>query len=193
MTLFIGKRAKLLMVPLARGLMRLGLSALALTILGFSAAVVAGVLFALGHPRLAALAVFVSGILDSADGTVARLSGGETRAGAFLDSAIDRYCEGVVFFGLLVNYLYDGALSSVLLTFGAMSGAFFVSYMRARLEGLGRECRAGVLERPDRVILLGAGALLGATGLLVALWLIAILSHFTALQRVRYAIRILRG
>jgi CDP-diacylglycerol--glycerol-3-phosphate 3-phosphatidyltransferase len=193
MTGLLKEKGRFLIAPIAKALIRLGLDAMALTLLGFAAAAIAGLLFGLGHIGLAAIAVLVSGILDSADGTVARLSGQVTRAGAFADSAVDRYCEAVIFFGLLVHYLRTGSFSLVLLTFVAMSGAFMVSYMRARLEGLGKECRVGLLEREDRVIVLAAGGLVGEIGIQVALWVLAIFSHYTALQRVRYARRSLRN
>jgi len=189
MTGLLKEKGKFLITPIAKGLIRLGLGAMALTLLGLVAAVAAGALFALGHLRPAAVAVLVSGILDSADGTVARLSGRVTKAGAFTDSAIDRYCEAVIFFGLLIHYLREDTFSLVLLTFIAMSGAFMVSYMRARLEGLGKECRVGLLEREDRVIVLAIGGLVGSIGIQVALWILAVFSHYTALQRVRYARR----
>ncbi len=177
-----------MIAPVAKGLMRLGLNAMALTLIGFLFAVIAGFLFALGHIRLGAVAVLISGILDSADGTVARLSGEVSRAGAFTDSAVDRYCEAVIFFGLLMHFLHTSSFYLVL-TFVAMSGAFMVSYMRARLEGLGKECRVGLLEREDRVIVLAVGGLIGEIGIKVALWALAVFSHYTALQRVRYATR----
>jgi CDP-diacylglycerol--glycerol-3-phosphate 3-phosphatidyltransferase len=189
MTGLLKKKGRLLIEPIARILIKLGLTATALTLLGFAAAALAGLLFALGHIRLAAIAVLISGLLDSADGTVARLSSRVTRAGAFTDSAVDRYCETVIFFGLLIHYLRTDVFSLVLLTFVAMSGAFMVSYMRARLEGLGKECRVGLLEREDRVIVLAAGGLVGEIGIQVALWVLAVFSHYTALQRVRYATR----
>jgi len=191
MTLLLKEKGKALIIPITKGLIRLGASAETLTLLGLLAAVIAGLLFALGHIRFAAAAVLVSGILDSADGTAARLLGRVTRAGAFMDSAVDRYCEAVIFFGLLVHYVRTGSLFLALLVFVAMSGAFLVSYMRARLEGLGKECRVGLLERQDRVIVLAVGGLVGEIGLNIALWLIAVFSHFTALQRIRFAIKVL--
>jgi len=193
MTLLLKEKGRFFVTPLAKGLMRLGASAQTITLLGLLAAAIAGLLFALGHIRLAAVAVLVSGILDSADGTAARLSGRVTRAGAFIDSAVDRYCEAIIFFGLLVHYVRLEAVSMVLLSFVAMSGAFLVSYMRARLEGLGKECRVGLLERHDRVIVLAIGGLVGEIGLCVALWLIAVFSHFTAFQRIRYAAKVLEN
>jgi CDP-diacylglycerol--glycerol-3-phosphate 3-phosphatidyltransferase len=185
-------KGKFLMAPVARAFVRLGVTAEALTLTGLVTAGVAGTLFATGHLRLGALLVLVAGILDSADGTVARLRGSVRPIGAFIDSVIDRYCEAIIFSGLLIHYLRLENHGLAFLTFAAMVGAFLVSYMRARLEGLGRECRVGLLEREDRVIVLAAGGFFGETGVHVALWILAVLSHFTALQRMWYATRVLK-
>jgi CDP-diacylglycerol--glycerol-3-phosphate 3-phosphatidyltransferase len=186
------ERGRFLVAPLGRGLVKLGFTAGSLTFLGLVSAVAGGYLFAAGRLRLAALMVLVAGILDSADGTVARLRGTVTPAGAFIDSAVDRYCEAVIFCGLLIHYLSLGNRYLATLTFVAMSGAFFVSYMRARLEGLGKECRVGLLEREDRVIVLAAGGFFGEVGVQVSLWVLAVFSHFTALQRMWYATKVLK-
>ncbi len=186
------EKGKFLVVPLGRALAKMGLTAEALTALGLLVAAVAGGLFATGHLRLAALLVLLAGILDSADGTVARLRGTVSPAGAFTDSAVDRYCEAIIFCGLLIHYLTLENRGLALLTFVALSGAFLVSYMRARLEGLGKECRVGLLEREDRVIVLALGGFFGEPGVQVSLWVLAVLSHFTAIQRMRYAIRVLK-
>ncbi len=186
------EKGKVLVVPVGKGLVRLGVTPEALTVAGLLAAGTAGWFFASGHLRLGGVFVLVAGILDSADGTVARLRGTVRPAGAFIDSAVDRYCEAIIFCGLLVHFLRLENHGLVVLTFAAMAGAFLVSYMRARLEGLGRECRVGLLEREDRVIVLAAGAFFGGTGIHVALWVLAILSHFTALQRMWHATKVLR-
>jgi CDP-diacylglycerol--glycerol-3-phosphate 3-phosphatidyltransferase len=186
------EKGKFLVVPFGRALVKLGFTAEALTALGLIAAAAGGYLFATGHLRLAALLVLIAGLLDSADGTVARLRGTVSPAGAFIDSAVDRYCEAIIFSGLLVHYLTLGNHGLARLTFAALCGAFFVSYMRARLEGLGKECRVGLLEREDRVIVLAVGGFFGEPGVQVSLWVLAVLSHFTALQRMWYANRVLR-
>ncbi len=185
-------KGKFFVVPVGRVLVRAGFTAQSLTILGLVFAAGAGYLFAVGHVRFGALLVLVAGLLDSADGTVARLRGTVSAAGAFTDSAVDRYCEAIIFCGLLIHYLALERHGLAVLTFVALCGAFFVSYMRARLEGLGKECRVGLLEREDRVIVLALGGFFGLPGVQVALWVIAVLSHFTAIQRMRYAVRILR-
>ena len=186
------EKGKFFVVPVGRALVKMGFTAEALTALGLVVAAGAGALFATGHIRYAALLVLVAGLLDSADGTVARLRGTVSPAGAFTDSAVDRYCEAIIFCGLLVHYLALGSRGLALLTFAALCGAFLVSYMRARMEGLGKECRVGLLEREDRVIVLALGGFFGETGVQVSLWVLAVLSHLTAIQRLRYAVRVLR-
>jgi len=186
------EKGKFFVVPVGRALVKMGFTPEVLTALGLLFAVGAGILFAAGHIRYGALLVLVAGLLDSADGTVARLKGTVSPAGAFLDSAVDRYCEAVIFCGLLVHYLALGRHGLALLTFLALCGAFFVSYMRARMEGLGKECRVGLLEREDRVIVLALGGFFGETGIQVSLWVLAVLSHFTAIQRMRYGVTVLR-
>ena len=186
------EKGRFLVVPAGRVLVKMGFTAEALTVLGLLVAAGAGCLFALGHIRWAALLVLVAGLLDSADGTVARLRGTVSPAGAFTDSAVDRYCEAIIFCGLLIHYLTLAKNGLALLTFVALTGAFFVSYMRARLEGLGSECRVGLLEREDRVIVLALGGFFGEIGVQVSLWVLAVLSHFTAIQRMRYAVRVLK-
>ena len=186
------EKGKFLVVPIGRALVRMGLTAEALTALGLLVAAGAGGLFATGHLKSGALLVLLAGLLDSADGTVARLRGTVSPAGAFMDSAVDRYCEAIIFCGLLVHYLTLANRGLALLTFVALCGAFFVSYTRARLEGLGKECRVGLLEREDRVIVLALGGFLGEPGVQVSLWVLAVFSHFTAIQRMRYAVRVLK-
>jgi CDP-diacylglycerol--glycerol-3-phosphate 3-phosphatidyltransferase len=186
------EKGKFFVVPVGRALVKMGLTAEALTALGLLVAAAAGVLFAAGHLRWGALLVLLAGLLDSADGTVARLRGTVSPAGAFMDSAVDRYCEAVIFCGLLIHYLTLANRGLALLTFVALCGAFFVSYTRARMEGLGKECRVGLLEREDRVIVLALGGFFGEPGVQVSLWVLAVFSHFTAIQRMRYAVRVLK-
>jgi CDP-diacylglycerol--glycerol-3-phosphate 3-phosphatidyltransferase len=186
------EKGRFLVVPIGRALVKMGLTAEALTALGLLVAAGAGCLFATGHLKSGALLVLLAGLLDSADGTVARLRGTVSPAGAFMDSAVDRYCEAIIFCGLLVHYLTLANRGLALLTFVALCGAFFVSYTRARLEGLGKECRVGLLEREDRVIVLALGGFFGDPGVQVALWVLAVFSHFTAIQRMRYAVRVLK-
>ncbi len=120
---------------------------------------------------------------DMLDGAVARTRRAATPFGAFLDSTVDRYSELLVFLALLIYYerTITGSPLITLLLFLAATGAVLTSYVRARAEALGFNGRGGVLERPERVLILGLSLITG--WIIVGLWLLAILSHLSALQR----------
>ncbi len=168
-----------------------GISPGALTALALLSAFGSGALFYAGSFRWGALVLLVSGLFDMLDGSVARASGRETRLGAFLDSTLDRYSDAAVLGGILLYYGGRGADTYVALSLIAMVGALLTSYARSRAEGLGLECKVGVFERPERVIILIAA---GFWGLMpVALWVLAAGTHVTVAQRVFYVCRRLRG
>jgi CDP-diacylglycerol--glycerol-3-phosphate 3-phosphatidyltransferase len=125
----------------------------------------------------------VASAFDMLDGALARAKHEASRFGAFLDSTIDRYSEMLVFLGLLIFYQRDPASAGLysVLIFVAANGSLLTSYVRARAESLGFSGRGGLIERPERVIILGLGMLTGWT--IISLWLLAVLSHLTALQR----------
>lgn len=135
-------------------------------------------------------ALFWAGVLfliasafDMLDGALARARHMSSQFGAFLDSTIDRYSEILVFLGLLIFFqraAADPTLYSVLI-FLSVNGSLMTSYVRARAEALGFEGRGGLLERPERVIILGLGMLSGWT--IISLWLLAILTNLSAIQR----------
>jgi CDP-diacylglycerol--glycerol-3-phosphate 3-phosphatidyltransferase len=170
----------------ARIFVRLGFRADGLTVLGLAAGAAAGALFGLDRPFLASTAILVCGISDGLDGKVAALRGTTSAFGAFLDSTLDRYGEAFIFTGLAVHFRHVWALW---LALAAMVGAFLVSYSRARAEGLGFECREGLLQRPERFLLIGLTALAGGLfpvfdpAMIAALAVIALLSHVTVIQR----------
>ena len=122
----------------------------------------------------------ISGIFDLADGLVARIGKKETKFGALLDSSIDRYSELAIFVGLAVLYRGDSGLYAVML---ALAGSMMVSYTKARAEGLGIPCNAGMLQRPERMVIVIVGALIGSTVLRYAVWLVAVLANITAVER----------
>ena len=129
-----------LLDPVVRGMLAIGLQADHLTVLGFALSLGAGVAFAIGKFRIAASIALAAGLCDILDGQLARLGGRVTRFGAFLDSTLDRYSEGVVYLGLAAYFLsMDGPLQRwlVLATLAALAGSFLVSYVRARAQSLG--------------------------------------------------------
>ena len=134
--------------------------------------------------RIGGLVALAASIFDMLDGRVARLRGRETKFGAFLDSTMDRYSDMLLFMGLLVLYARMDRTPDMVLVWVAAFGSFMTSYARARAESLIPRCSVGLLERPERIVLLGVGAL--ANRMVAALWIIAVLSNVTAVQRVVY-------
>ncbi len=136
----------------------------------------------------AGLLIALASAFDMLDGALARAKNETSRLGAFLDSTLDRYSEAVIFLGLLLYYLRTQPDSTnVTLIYVAIVGSILVSYVRARAEGLGFDCKVGLLERPERIILIVFGLL---TGLMpVTLWVLAVLTHVTALQRMIHVLR----
>lgn len=177
-----------LLEPVTRTSLRFGIHPHVLTILGFGITVLSGILFGLGSFRWAGLVLFIGGSCDVLDGHLARISGMKSVFGALLDSTLDRYAEIVVFIGIIAYYLYRAPVNPlndiwVLVAITGLTGSLMVSYVRARAEGLGQECAVGLMQRPERVICLGVGALIGEMGIPYALVLIAVVSNVTAVSR----------
>ncbi len=180
------------LTPLARLLLRAGLSPTAVTVTG-TAGVAAAALWFLPRGEWVWGTLVVGALLlaDGLDGTMARLGGRETRFGAFIDSTMDRIADGAVFAGIA---LWAGPRDVAVLwaSVAALVFGFAVSYARARAEAEGWDASVGVFERADRLVLTAAGAL--ATGLGAPLWVltaalvvVAAGSAFTVWQRVRAA------
>ena len=179
-----------LLSPIARLLVVFGVKPNYLTAFGFFVSVGAGYLFWQGHFFWAALVLLASGICDALDGALARGSNRVTTFGKFLDSTLDRYSEIAVFLGIFLFYhertgWADHPWGELLALLG-MAASLMVSYSRARAEGLGEECKVGLMERPERITLLVAGAVFGATVFFWVLWALVVLATFTALQRLFY-------
>jgi CDP-diacylglycerol---glycerol-3-phosphate 3-phosphatidyltransferase len=187
-------RGRAAIAPMVRGMVRLGITANTVTFVGLiGSAAAAGLI--LGRYWLAAGFVFaIANILDSFDGSIARLTGKETRLGAFLDSTFDRLSEAMIIGALGVTLGQDGAAWAVAAAFLALAGSFLVSYTRARAEGLGiNSNKGGLMSRPERLVLTAAGIffapLTGVTeGVVVAL---AALSFITVAQRVLHVRKML--
>jgi len=134
--------------------------------------------------RVGGFVALGASIFDMLDGRVARLRGRETRFGAYLDSTMDRYSDMLLYLGLMILYARLGETLLMVLVWVAAFGGFMTSYARARAESLIPRCTVGLMERPERVVLLIAGALFNR--MVAVLWIIAILSNVTAVQRVVY-------
>jgi len=188
--------------PAANLLGRLKVSPNFFTILGFIFSLAAGLSFAFAAElptltvysqtsfiRLAGILILLSALCDIFDGAVARASGRQSRFGAYLDSVLDRYSETAVLTGLIYFFAVSGDIIHTVVTVLVLVGSIFVSYTKARAEGLGVECKVGLMERPERLILLIIGAIAGGYILLGALWLLALLTHITAVQRILHTRR----
>jgi archaetidylinositol phosphate synthase len=133
--------------------------------------------------------IMVGGIFDMLDGIVARTTGRATKFGAFIDSVLDRYSDAFLFLSIAWYLAAHGDHTGSFLSIGTLVGAFLISYARARAEGLGGSCHTGIMERPERIILLIVATLTG--WLVPVLWLMLILTHVTVVQRVYYAWKIM--
>lgn len=171
---------------MALALVRLKLTPNTITGLALLAGMAAGLFFFLQRPLWAWLALFICGILDTLDGKVAVLTNTKSAFGAILDSTLDRYSEFFIYLGLALHFRRHWALW---LAFLAFLGSTMVSYTKARAEGLGFACNVGLMQRAERLICLGSGALLGSIfgifepAMITALALIALFSNLTAIQR----------
>lgn len=179
---WIRKRTAGVFQRVARGVVHAGISANVVTLAGLFVTVAAAYLIAVGHLMLAGVVLCLAGLLDGLDGSVARIGGHQSPFGAFWDSIIDRFSESVTFLGALLYFLSMDSWIGAVGTFVAVVGSLLVSYARARAEGLGLYMREGVLTRLERVAVLVIGLLVGY--LLVAIWVIALLSLFTVFQRI---------
>ncbi len=188
------QRARQLVASIVRPLARLGITPNMVTLLGLLLSIVTAAVIASGSIVAGGAFVLFAGIFDMFDGAMARVRNAATTFGAFLDSTLDRYSESIILGGLLYYALLRPNLHEALwpfvneqqwmiaLIFVAAVGSLMVSYAKARAEGLGLECKTGLLARPERVVILAIGLLTGTT--IWALTLLAILSHITAIERI---------
>lgn len=180
--------------PVARGLLRAGVSPNTVTVAGTLGVLVGALgLGARGDLVAAALIVTFFALTDLIDGTMARMSGGSTRFGAFLDSSMDRIADSAVF-GAVAYYLAtQGDRAGMAAALICLAAGGLVSYVKARAEGLGMTCNVGIAERTERLLIVGVGGLLAGFGveraLPIALWLLAAVSIFTVGQRMVHVYR----
>jgi CDP-diacylglycerol---glycerol-3-phosphate 3-phosphatidyltransferase len=182
-----------LFTPIARGLLRLGISPDAVTIVG-TLGVCAGALafYPRGEFLVGTLVITAFVFSDNVDGIMARLSGQQSSWGAFLDSVLDRVGDAAIFIGLALWFAGQGdSLRMTALCLGCLALGAVVSYAKARAEGLGYTADVGIAERADRLVaVLVTTGLVGLFGLPVVvlevvLWLLAAASLWTVVQRVR--------
>lgn len=161
---------------------RLGLMPNTITIMGLIGNTLGAVFLARGQMTVGGIIILLMGPVDALDGTMARLRGDPTDFGAFVDSVTDRYSELVIFGGLLFYFLQQGEMLPAVLAYVAAAGSVMVSYARARAQSLGHETKIGILTRMERYLVLVPGLVFNIP--VVALWILAVLANFTAIQRI---------
>ena len=176
--------------PLGKKVGEIGVSPNQLTIAGMVLSIVAGFLIALNAQRWAAFLVIMGGLCDALDGAVARETEKVTPFGAFLDSTLDRYSDLALYLGIIVLAYFKRDTSLLLWTALAMAGAIMVSYTRARAECLIERCQVGIMERPERIILLLIGLI--CHWLIGAMVITALLANATAIHRIYHTYRTLK-
>ena len=164
-----------------------------ITTSGFAFTVLAGFLYGVDHVRTAGVFVLLGGAHDIFDGRVARVSGLQSKFGAFYDSVLDRISEVVIYIGLISLYNhYEMSLLNIGMIYMivlAMAGSLMISYTRAKAEILGLQCSVGLMQRAERIVLLGFGSLifgLSGDGLVISVIIVifAVLTNVTAIHRI---------
>ncbi|MGH7317715.1 MAG: CDP-alcohol phosphatidyltransferase family protein [Candidatus Rokuibacteriota bacterium] len=174
--------------PVARALLRAHVRPNHLTVVGLGVSILAALAMAQGRLRVAALLLAVAGLCDLFDGALARRANRVSPFGAFLDSVVDRYSDLVVLLGVVLFYHHALHTTGVLVTMITLVGTIMISYTKARAQSIGVACEIGLMERPERLIVLIAGATFNLlTPAMVAL---AVLTNVTALQRIFYTRRV---
>jgi CDP-diacylglycerol--glycerol-3-phosphate 3-phosphatidyltransferase len=173
--------------PVAQVLLRAHVRPNHLTVVGLGVSILAACALAGGRLRVCAVLLALAGLFDFFDGSLARLANRVSAFGAFLDSVVDRYSDLVVLLGAVLYYERQADATGVLLTLITLVGTVMVSYTKARAQSVGLPCEIGLMERPERLIVLIGGA---AFNLLTpAMVVLAVLTNLTAVQRILHTRR----
>ena len=187
--------------PLANWLIRKQVHPNTITIFGTVCTVVGGVIYGTGHISVGGWFLGLTAFTDVLDGTVARRTNRSSVFGAFLDSSLDRVADGAVLGGLAVFYALNPVHHSVpmvIVCLLGLIGSFMTSYTRARAEALGLDAKVGMLQRPERVVLLSVpqaffGLALHGWVLATIIVILAVTSWVTVVQRMLYVYRATTG
>ncbi len=197
--------------PIVKGMIKVGITPNIITFLGLVFNVAAAALLVYGGVECPGQLCYVgwaggiilfAGLFDMMDGRVARVGGMSSTFGALFDSVLDRYSELVTLFGFFYWLILSGYLWGSILTFVALIGSIMVSYVRARAEGLNIECKVGLMQRPERVVVTALGAIAaplfnspafdGTLIFVYAMGLVAFLANLTAFWRIWHCYKALR-
>lgn len=183
-----------LMGPIADWLVRHRVHPNTITVVGTVFMVAGGVLYGTGHIMTGGWLLGLTALTDVLDGMVARRGNTVSAFGAFLDSTLDRLADGAVLGGLAVFYALNDEhynVTMVVVCLAGLVGAFLTSYTRARAEALGLDAKVGMLQRPERVVLLSApqaffGLMLDGWVLITIITLLTVTAWITVVQRIKY-------
>ena len=180
--------------PVANWLVKAGVHPNTITVIGTFCTLVGGIIYATGHIKTGGWFLGLTALFDVLDGTVARRSNTSSQFGAFLDSTLDRLADGFVLGGLAIFYATSrlhGSVPLLVIALLGLIGAFLTSYTRARAESLGLDAKVGLLQRPERVVLLSApqaffGLVFNGWVLAIIIFILTLTAWITVFQRVAY-------
>jgi CDP-diacylglycerol---glycerol-3-phosphate 3-phosphatidyltransferase len=175
-----------------RALSRIGFSANALTAMGVALSAVAAWRISIGAFLSAGLILTAGGVLDFCDGAVARVRGTASKFGAFLDSVTDRFSDAFAFSAFAWYFFQNGDERIAVVALAAYAVGQLTSYIRAKAESLGYDCRVGLLERAERLIAINGGLILSALwrpSVEIGLWVVAVAGAVTVVQRLVHVAR----
>lgn len=202
---FLQKIIYVIINPIIKGMIKIGITPNFITTTGFVLNLVAAGMFLYAANKFgddtcivgwAGGVILFAGLFDMMDGRLARMGNMSSKFGALWDSTLDRYSELFTLFGIAFYLILNGWMWSSVTTFIAMVGSVMVSYVRARAEGLDIECKVGLMQRPERVVLTALGAIF--CGIFDNLWIlvvpmiiIAVLANITAFWRIAHCYKVL--
>lgn len=202
---FLQKIIYVIITPVIKGMIRIGFTPNLVTTIGFVLNIAATIMLLHAAGEMtgstsivgwSGAVILFAGLFDMMDGRLARIGNMSSMFGALWDSTLDRYSELFTLFGIAMYLILNSWVTGGVLTFLAMVGSVMVSYVRARAEGLGIECKVGLMQRPERVVLTSLGAIL--CGIFDNLWflvvpivIIAILANITAFWRICHCYKVL--
>lgn len=183
--------------PVANWLVRRGVHPNTITVIGTICTVAGGVIYAMGHISTGGLFLGATALFDVLDGTVARRSNKSSTFGAFLDSTLDRVADGAILSGLAVFYALNPVhrnVPMVVVCLTGLIGSFLTSYIRARAEALGMDAKVGMVQRPERFVLLSVpqaffGLALNGWVLGLIIVFLTVTAWITVVQRVHFVYR----
>lgn len=184
--------ARRVLDPVVSLLASFGVSPMLVSAFGLMFSIWGAVVVARGSLLGGGIFLLIAGLCDVLDGDLARRLGRDSKFGAFIDSLLDRVSEFAYFGGILM-YVFrdrdDVPVYEPVVILVALMGSILTSYARARAEGIGIECKVGVIERPERIALLAIGLVAGFKFLMAVMILLAITTHVTVIQRIRHVHR----